>query len=289
MRGGRRLRSDLSNRGFRVHSDATVITVCLNAKSSIDRTIDSIAAQNLPVEYIIIDGGSTDGTVDRLRDRSADIDLWISEPDSGISEAFNKGIALSSGTHISLVNADDWLEPKHLAVAIELLRRHNVDYVFGDLMLHTTDGTPRYVLRGDRDYRKRLAHCMPTLNHPTVVCRRRAYELTGQFDTRLRLAMDYDWFVRADMLGLRGHYVPGLLAHMTLDGASVRQAYGALAEVRQISISHGYPRLPAHLRFAARVAKTCGRQMLERYFPGPPYHLLRALLNPRYRSTHTGR
>src|SRR2546426_4162570 len=188
--GGRDLlRNRMADRSGRV----SVITVTFNSVKTIDRTIDSIAGQIYPnVEYIVVDGGSADGTVDRLRAHSGDIDLWISEPDRGISDAFNKGIALAAGEYIALVNSDDWLDSMHLSNAVEELRRTGADFVFGDLMLHATDGRPAHVLRGEQSYGKRLAYAMPHINHPTVVCRRALYEVHGLFEVTLSSAMDYE-------------------------------------------------------------------------------------------------
>jgi cellulose synthase/poly-beta-1,6-N-acetylglucosamine synthase-like glycosyltransferase len=89
----------------------TIITVAFNSATTLERTIDSVGRQTYPnIEYIVVDGGSTDGTLDLLRQRDRDIDLWLSEPDGGISDAFNKGIALGRGEFIALLNSDDWIE-----------------------------------------------------------------------------------------------------------------------------------------------------------------------------------
>jgi len=261
----------------------SVITATFNSVRSLDRTIDSVLCQSHPhIEYIIIDGGSKDGTVDRLRAREGQIDLWLSERDRGIADAFNKGIALARGEYIAFINSDDWLEKDQIRAAVSVLEQSGADFVYGDLMLHEPDGSPAHVLRGEADYARRLRHTMPHLNHPTVVCRRQLYEKAGLFDTSLSIAMDYEWLLRVDRSGARGTYSSQLLGHMTLEGASDRTWRRALAEVRAVSIRYGYPPVPAWLRFWARVAKVGTRRRLEKWAPRATYHWARRVMNPNY-------
>jgi glycosyltransferase involved in cell wall biosynthesis len=266
----------------------SVITVGYNCAKTIGRTIDSVVAQeDVHSEYIVIDGGSTDGTVSILRERSAQIQFWLSEPDGGISDAFNKGVALASGEYVAIINSDDWLECGHLRTAIAELETTNADFVFGDLALYTADGRRVHFFKGDRDYARRISHYMPFLNHPSVVCRRSAFERNGLFDTSLRTAMDYDWFLRFHKLGGVGHYSPRLLANMTLDGQSDRNFMSALREVRDISIRHGYPAAPAWARFVFRSAKGKTRRAIAGWLPGGVYEKLRRRINANYLSSRS--
>ncbi len=280
--GGRRIPSEAADYRPGV---VTVVTVSFNSATTIGRTIDSILGQrDATVEYIVIDGGSKDGTIDLLKRRSADIDLWISEPDAGISDAFNKGIALAYGEYIAMVNSDDWLEPNHLHTAISELEKAPVDFVFGDLALYAADGRRAHFFRGDSNYAARISHYMPFINHPTVVCRRTAFLKVGLFDPSLRTAMDYDWFLRLHKSGGLGRYMPDLLAHMTLDGQSDKNFMSALREVRDISIRQGYSVWAARARFAYRVAKGKARRWLQRWLPTGLYDHLRRTINVNYQS-----
>jgi glycosyltransferase involved in cell wall biosynthesis len=261
----------------------TVVTIAFNSIKTIERTIDSIVAQTYPlVEYIVIDGGSSDGTVDLLARRSEVIDLWLSEPDAGISDAFNKGIAFATGEYIALVNADDWLEPSHLATAVGVLERTGAEFAFGDLMLHSCNAV--HLLLGERDYGRRLPYAMPHVNHPTVVCRRRIYEVHGLFDTNLRAAMDYEWLLRGKRAGVVGIYIPGMVSHMSTDGVSDRHYARALREVRDVSIRYGYPTLLANSLCLIRIMKVATRLALSAWAPKNLYEWLRRRVNPRYRS-----
>jgi len=263
----------------------TVVTIAFNSIDTIGRTIDSIVAQTYPtVEYIVIDGGSKDGTVDLLARRSDVIDLWMSEPDRGISDAFNKGIAVATGEYIALVNSDDWLDPPHLATAIAALKRTGADFAFGDLMFHWGNANPAHLLLGEADYGRRLVHAMPHINHPTVVCRRRIYEVYGLYDTSLCAAMDYEWLLRGKMAGVVGIYVPGMMSHMSLDGVSHRNYSRGLREVRDVSIRYGYPTLLAKSRYLMRLIKIKVRLALSTWVPRYLYEWLRRRVNAHYRS-----
>ena len=88
----------------------SIITITFNSEEHLEQTIESVAAQTYPsIEYIIVDGGSTDGTLDIIKRHEEDIDRWISEPDDGIADAFNKGIALATGDFVYFLNSDDYL------------------------------------------------------------------------------------------------------------------------------------------------------------------------------------
>jgi glycosyltransferase involved in cell wall biosynthesis len=263
----------------------TVITVAFNSERTIERTIDSIKSQTYPnIEYLVIDGGSKDDTVVLLERRDGDIDRWISEPDLGISDAFNKGIALSSGEYLAFLNSDDWLEPDHLRCAVDALQDSSIDFVFGDLWLHSPDGREQHVFIGEPNYAARIAHHMPFLNHPTVLCRRAAFDKIGLFDPALRTAMDYDWFLRLHRMGGRGTYVPRLVSHMTLEGQSDRNFGAGLREVRIVSMRHGYPGWLAWPRFAFRLTKGTLRRRLQGHLPARLYEALRKAINTNYRS-----
>jgi glycosyltransferase involved in cell wall biosynthesis len=262
----------------------TVVTVTFNSAGTIDRTIDSIAAQTYAnIQYVVIDGASTDGTVDRLRSRNTDIDYWVSEPDLGISDAFNKGIGVSSGKYVALVNADDWLEPNHLELALRALQTTDADFVFGDLVLHPSDQEPPYTLIGDRGYARSIRHSMPQINHPTIVCRRRIYEVHGLFDLNFRTAMDYEWLLRGYMRGVRGSYVSGLMSHMSTGGTSHVDYSRGFREVRDISIRYGYSSAAAQLRYVIRLTKSRFRRTLKLCLPTGLYQRIREIVNPQYK------
>lgn len=124
----------------------SIITVCYNAVESIQATMLSVLNQTYPnIEYIVIDGGSTDGTVDIIKKYSDRLDYWISEPDKGIYDAMNKGIAAATGDYINFMNAGDTFVSSDTVNKAVSLFPENVDVVFGDSWSKDRDGTINYV------------------------------------------------------------------------------------------------------------------------------------------------
>jgi glycosyltransferase involved in cell wall biosynthesis len=261
----------------------TLVTTVRNGEKTLGRTLDSVRAQGFPaLEYIVADAGSTDGTLDLIRANADIVTYWQSERDRGISDGFNKGIALARGKYVLLLNADDWLSPEQLANGVETLERTGADFVFGDLIYHGADGQALHRIRGDADYAGIIFSRMPALNHPTVIVRRSAYERFGLFDLTLRLAMDYELLLRLHSKGCRGVYDARMTGHMSLAGASDRFSVHSLAEVRDITIHYGMAPLAAWSRFIFRIVKGHSRRMLERLLPPSLYHLARRSVNRDY-------
>jgi len=261
----------------------TIITVVLNRAASVGRTIESVHRQTYaPIEHIVIDGGSTDGTLEVVRRYAHRLAYWSSAPDRGISDAFNKGLAAAGGDFIGLVNADDWLAPDQIERAVAALQRTGADFVFGDLVYHDPSGRPVHRIKGDPDYARSIRRGMPAVNHPTMLVRRSVYEAVGGFELHYRYSMDYDWLLRAHRAGVRGLYEPGLTGHMSLGGAGDAHHLAARAEGREIAIRHGLPRALAWPLYLFRIVKGSGRRALERLAPAPLSDRLRRLLNRSY-------
>lgn len=261
----------------------SLITVVFNGADTLPRTFESVFAQHYqPIEYIVIDGGSNDGTLDLVQLNQDSLAYWTSEPDNGISDAFNKGLKVANGDYIGLLNADDWLSPDQVESAVQALSAGNGSFVFGDLLYHAEDGRPLHMIRGDRFYSTKIESLMPAINHPTMLVKRSVFDAIGGFDQRYRTAMDYDWALRAHLAGHRGIYSNTILGHMTVAGTSDRQFVRSLSEVRQIATQHGQSVIRAWLLFGYRVLKGMAQRMLDRHAPKPLYHLLRAWFNRDY-------
>lgn len=177
----------------------TVITVVFNGAATIEHTIRSVIEQTYDnVEHIIIDGGSTDATLDILRKYEGDIDYWVSERDAGIYDAMNKGIALARGDYIGMLNSDDFFaNPSALEKIVTRLAVGNVDAVFS--CLDIVD--PANLVRVLRKYRVssfstfmlRIGVMPP---HPTFYCKKSCYEKAGPYRTDYRIAADFEMLVR---------------------------------------------------------------------------------------------
>lgn len=229
----------------------TIITVCLNSSATIERTLRSVIEQKgADTEYIVIDGGSTDGTQDIVRAFGEGVDLLVSEPDNGISDSFNKGIALASGEIIGLINSDDALLPGALQQVRDFLRNNpECQVVHGDLLLYSGDRfVKRVVPAGRWWYPWRLV----LFNHPATFVRRSVYETHGNFSLEFRIAMDVEIFLRWLVSGVRIEYLPEQLAVMHYGGVSNRRPYDGYREVRRAYLEHGYQSVTVWLLYAAK-------------------------------------
>jgi glycosyltransferase involved in cell wall biosynthesis len=260
----------------------SIITITMNAAATLERTIASVQAQEFPsIEQIFVDGGSADGTLDIIKSRVRPADYWISEKDKGISDAFNKGIALARGSCILILNADDWLSPDQIGISLKALEGSGADFVFGDLIFYQGE-TPLFRYRGDPAYARVIDRRWPSVGHPTLLATRSAYARAGLFDTAYRNAMDYDWLLRLHRAGGRGFYCSDLAANMTHDGVSNLQFRRTIEEVRQIVIAQGRNPILAGLEARFRYWKTRLSQPIKRH-GAPLYRLIRRSINPSYK------
>jgi glycosyltransferase involved in cell wall biosynthesis len=172
----------------------SVVTPSLDQAGTIAATLESVRAQSHPnVEHLVVDGGSTDGTLEILR--AADSVRWTSEPDSGMYDALNKGFAVTSGEILAYLNTDDAWFPWTVEVAVDALRRHpEAGFVFGDLLILEDTGK----LRLDFHSPFRLAYLRRQgfLAQPTVFVRRSVWEQAGPFDASLQLLGDVEYWMR---------------------------------------------------------------------------------------------
>lgn len=208
---------DQATRGER--PDITVITVTLNSASVVSRAIESVLAQAVPgLEYVVIDGASRDETrkiVESYRDRFQNGRLRVlSEPDAGLYDAMNKGIALASGDVVGILNSDDRLLPGALDAICDAFRKTNADVVFGDVIVEGVWGS-----RTLKSTETGLDVAM-TIAHPGCFVRRSAYGRWGTFDTTLRTAADYELLLRFREAGARFVRVDRVVAVFSEGGAS---------------------------------------------------------------------
>jgi glycosyltransferase involved in cell wall biosynthesis len=200
----------------------SVITVCRNSAATIGGTLDSFFAQShADKELIVVDGGSTDATLDIVRAWSGDDVTVISEPDRGIYDAMNKGLRAFGGDAVGFLNSDDrYANPDALTAIAEGL--DEADIVFGDLDF-VASHTPRTVVRRWRPgpYKERAftRGWMPP--HPTFYCRRQVVDAVGAFDLRYTIAADYDYMLRSlELAAFRAKVVSRVLIDMLHGGAS---------------------------------------------------------------------
>jgi len=202
----------------------SIITVSFNSAATIEATLSSVAAQPYAtIEHIIVDGGSTDGTLDIIKRYRSSLAHVITEPDKGIYDAMNKGIALASGYVIGILNADDFYANENVIAQIaKVFEDELVDACYGDLVYVDTILTNkvfRYWRSGD--YRpERFYHgWMPP--HPAFFARRALYEKHGSFNLALGSSADYELMLRFLLkYGANVVYIPAVLVKMRTGGVS---------------------------------------------------------------------
>lgn len=195
----------------------TIVTVVMNPGNALAKTVESVINQDFSdIEYIIVDGGSTDGTVERIRDFGSRVDRFITEPDQGIYDAMNKGCGLARGEWICFLNAgDSFLNHRTLSNLFrEKILLENADIVYGDTVLRCGERSELWKAGNPDQLLQRNTFC-----HQSSIVRRSAL-LQYPFDTRFRICADARFFMQCFMAGLRFTYFPGLTTSYDTGGLS---------------------------------------------------------------------
>ena len=205
----------------------SVVTICYNAENYIGSTFESIRKQSSKsFEYVVIDGGSDDGTLGLINANQDIIDYWCSEPDKGIADALNKGVARSSGEYIVFLHADDYFFDEFSAERAFLSLKKNTDLIAFDIFFETTIGRRRGKSRGFNFYTN---FKMP-FYHPGVLCKRSLFDKLGGFDPSFKIAMDYDFFLRAYAINASYSIQPEVITVFRNTGISSREDWGSLKQ-----------------------------------------------------------
>lgn len=226
----------------------SIITVCFNSARTIGDTLRSVAAQHhANIEHIVIDGGSTDDTLAMVRSAGAHVAQLVSEPDGGIYDAMNKGLARANGDVVGFLNSDDMLAgPDVIGDIARAFATHPTDAVFGNLVFvdqldvsrtvrywQATPHTPGACARG----------WMPP--HPTLYVRRDLLQASGGFCLDYRLQADFELILRLfEVQGLRALHLPQVLIRMRMGGAttgSLRNVIRGNLEASRACRRNGFP------------------------------------------------
>lgn len=215
----------------------SVITATWNCASTLGDCLDSVAQQTYPHhEHVVIDGASRDGTLDLLRARSDQLGVLLSEPDRGIYDALNKGIARASGDVVGFLHADDvYADQDVLANIARTFADPAVCAVYGDLQYVRKADTATVVRHWrSQPYQRGLLQRGWMPPHPTLYVRRDWYQRIGGFDTRYRIAADYHSILRLfSQPDFQAVYLPRVLVKMRLGGASNRSLKAMLRKSRE--------------------------------------------------------
>jgi len=211
----------------------SIITIVLNGENYLEGTIKSVIKQTYDnVEYIVIDGGSSDTTLDIIKKYEDQIDYWVSESDDGIVDAFNKGISLCAGDIIGIINADDWYELDAIEKVVE---RNNRPAVFCGNVQYWDGVKQEYIFTTN-------IHGLPkemTVNHPATFVSASIYKQYGVFDPKYRYAMDYELLLRFYAMGADFVKIDSVLSNMRLAGLSDTCRAESYRDVRLAKIQYG--------------------------------------------------
>ena len=197
----------------------SVITVCLNSQEHLEQAIKSVIEQSYDnIEYIIVDGGSSDGTLDIIRRYENETAYWVSEPDREIYDAINKGISHSTGEIVGIINSDDWYEPHAVQVVVEEWLKHRDAKVIYGNMMNVTE-TPQKTFYLESKPNIQLMKKQMGIYHPSCFITRDIYR-REKYDLKFRLAADYALLLKLYLRGVKFHYVNRVLAYFRAGGAS---------------------------------------------------------------------
>jgi glycosyltransferase involved in cell wall biosynthesis len=202
----------------------SVITVCFNAVNTIADTLESVATQTHPdIEHVVVDGASTDGTLDVIKRHAKRVARLVSEPDQGIYDAMNKGLLLATGEIIGFLNADDvYADTRVLERVSTIMEAEKLDALFGnaEFVSPTRPDRPLRRYRSERFCPERIAWgWMPA--HPALFLRQQMYQRFGSFRTDYRIAGDFELVARMFHGGtLSYRHVPEVLVRMRTGGIS---------------------------------------------------------------------
>lgn len=208
----------------------SIVTVVYNGSKTLEQTIQSVLNQSYKnIEYIIIDGGSSDGTIDIIKRYDKEISWWLSEPDKGLYDAMNKGIKLANGELIGMINSDDWYEPNAVELIVNSYLENPDKRIFhGDRFDILAEGT-RKVKRFHPSSLKFIYYGM-TYNHPSMFVHREVYK-NELYNINLQALSDYEFVLKQYLREPNNFlYLPEAYVNYRLDGIS-----GMMTDVKILS------------------------------------------------------
>lgn len=250
----------------------TIITVVFNAENYLEQTIQSVVNQTYKnIEYLIIDGGSTDKTVDVIKKHERNITFWSSEPDKGIYDAMNKGIKKAKGEYIGLLNSDDYYEPDAVEIIVtQINKTPGADVLFGNV----------YILN-EFLKKKKLQTNMNGVNlekgfsisHPTVFVKREVYLKYGVFDLSYQVAADYELLLRFYKKNCNFRYINKVITNFREGGMSYYNK-NSVREQFRLQMKHTTPYNAYVVRAKYRTKELLGK-LLKSLLGKKKYHSIR--------------
>lgn len=229
----------------------SVVTPAYNSAATIARCVSSIKAQTYQnIEHIVIDGGSTDGTVELLHELGV---RCISEPDAGIYHAMNKGVRMASGEIIHILNSDDWYSDNEVvATMVQLMESGNYDLCHAQISQVDALGN-EVCVNGVNVDKSQLLKKMKVA-HPSCFVRASVYQRFGDFSQGFRIAGDYDFILRVWGKVSVG-FLPKRIVQMQMDGMSSGNPMKSYKDSLAVSLAHGRSVLPSVFTFCYETVK----------------------------------
>jgi len=252
----------------------SIITVVYNGEKHLEKTIQSVLNQTYDnIEYIIIDGGSSDGTLDIIKKYEHAIDYWVSEKDEGIYDAMNKGLQVARGDYIAILNADDYYEQNAVTLSLACIKKNQADYSVANAKFVHADSfiRPIFPLKEKHIYQE-----MP-YPHVTAFISKKVYKTVGLFDTHFKIAGDHDMALRIHLAGFRGCYVNALIAQLEEGGVS--GSTKSNKESTKVAIKQGKNKLHAYGTYYFQLLK----MHLYNLLPQPLIRSIQKLKKSRFR------
>ena len=248
----------------------SIITVCRNTVGFIEQTIVSVLSQNYPhIEYIIIDGASTDGTVDIIHNYQSRLAYWHSKPDRGISHAFNLGLEQAHGDWIVFLNADDFfIDATIVAQIVPFLKQHsNADVVYGqaEIISSGREVQPFPFSRViGQQWSWRIFRLYNFIPHQAAFTNINYFAKVGKFDESCTISVDYEHYLRGGK-NLKAVFIPFVMSKWRLGGLSNRNQIISLREYKNIQLKNrALSFWEAWLVFYYRIISFYGRFVLEK-------------------------
>ena len=278
---GKKLEDGARNKHGRVR--LSIVTPTLNAVRYIEQTANSVFNQSIAnLEYLVVDGGSQDGTLERLAQLPGNVRV-LAQHGRGIYAAMNEGITESGGEIIGIINAGDWYAEHALAKILQAFEDPLTDVVYGDVRFVEEEdrATAGRIMHGDH----RLLWRRMSVPHPSVFVRRRCYERMGVFRTVYRVSGDYEWMLRAAKSGVNFYNLGEIIAFFRTGGISSQRFF--LASRENFRIQRDYIGLRSAVqRFAIRTVisslKTIRKKVVVGIVGEAAYGRLRAVWRGRW-------
>jgi len=245
------------------HPKVSIITVCLNSEKYLEQTIQSVLEQTYKnIEYIIIDGGSSDNTKEIIKKYENDIGYWVSEQDAGISDAFNKGLLASTGEIIGFLNSQDYYFDRNVIQKIinVFINKQEVSIVYGKTYYVPMDSKEIVGFMGEKFKEKRMMkrNIMP---HQSVFMKRHVFNRFGLFLLNYRFAMDYEYTLRATKF-YKPFFLDEGLAVMRLGGISDTNKFAVCTELFKAQIANNAPFLRSFMTLLYHYITSAGLKLL---------------------------